>query len=568
VDERFGPYVLQEMIGRGGMGEVYRAYDTVRKRTVALKRLPAAMAADTGFQARFRRESEVAARLTDEHVIPIHDFGEIDGQLFIDMRYVEAADLASALRDRGPLPAHRAVRVVGQIAGALDSAHAEGLVHRDVKPSNILLRDRRGDDFAYLIDFGIARVAQGTSLTATGATVGTMSYMAPERFLDAAGGDHRVDVYALGCVLHEALTGHPPFPGDDLPVQMYAHLNSPPPQPSRLRPGVPPGFDAVVARAMAKDPGERHASAGELAAHAEAVLAAGQHATRPQPARAGPVRASYPTAPVPPPHPAEQTWPPAPPARGRTAALVIGAVVVVAALVVAGVLLLEPTGGGTGTPAASAGAAATGSPATSSSPAVASASCRFTPSAEAAARPAPVPTFTSAPTSGTVAVTLQTDRGPIPLTLHRVSGPCAVANFLSLADAHYFDDSPCHRLTTAAALKVLQCGDPTGTGTGGPGYTVNDEPPTGLTAAGSGTTVYPRGTLAMAKTAEPDSGGSQFFLVYGDSTISPDYTVFGTVAAQGLATVDAVAAGGTDDANGAGDGAPRTPVTIQRVTVG
>jgi peptidyl-prolyl cis-trans isomerase B (cyclophilin B) len=196
--------------------------------------------------------------------------------------------------------------------------------------------------------------------------------------------------------------------------------------------------------------------------------------------------------------------------------------------------------------------------------------CTFTPTPdEPAARPAPVPAVTTASTSGTVGVTLQTGQGPIPMTLDRSTGPCAVESFVSLVNAGYYTNSPCHRLTTGAGLQVLQCGDPTGTGTGGPGYTINDEPPAGLAPApgGGGAVVYPRGTVAMAKTAAPNSGGSQFFLVYADSTLPPDYTVFGTIGEAGLATLDTIAAGGSDDANGPGDGAPRTAVTIQAATL-
>jgi peptidyl-prolyl cis-trans isomerase B (cyclophilin B) len=178
----------------------------------------------------------------------------------------------------------------------------------------------------------------------------------------------------------------------------------------------------------------------------------------------------------------------------------------------------------------------------------------------------------SGPTSteGTVPATLQTDRGPIPLTLDRATGPCAVESFVNLAGAGYFDGTPCHRLTTSESLKVLQCGDPTGLGTGGPGYTINDEAPTSLaTDPQSGVAVYPRGTVAMAKTSAPDSGGSQFFLVYADSQLPPDYTVFGTIGDAGLATLDAVAAAGSDGSSGSpSDGAPVSAVTIQTATAG
>jgi peptidyl-prolyl cis-trans isomerase B (cyclophilin B) len=251
-------------------------------------------------------------------------------------------------------------------------------------------------------------------------------------------------------------------------------------------------------------------------------------------------------------------------ARKRQRVVTVTAVSVVV-LVVVGVVLLSTVGmpGGDDAPAAAA-------PAPTAEPA-ALGNCTFTPTPdEPAARPAPIPAVTTASTSGTVPASLQTSRGAIPLTLDRATGPCAVESFVSLANAGYFNDTPCHRLTTGEGLRVLQCGDPTGTGTGGPGYTINDEPPTGLAPAptGAGSVVYPRGTLAMAKTAAPNSGGSQFFLVYADSTLPPDYTVFGTVGEEGLATLDTIAQDGSDDANGPGDGAPRTPVSIQTATVG
>lgn len=250
-------------------------------------------------------------------------------------------------------------------------------------------------------------------------------------------------------------------------------------------------------------------------------------------------------------------------ARRRQRTALITSVSVVVVVVVAVVLLstVGMPGGGDDTAAPPADA-----PTPSAAPA-ALGDCTFTPTPdEPAARPAPVPTVTTASTSGTAAVSLETDRGPIPLTLDRATGPCAVESFLSLVNAGYYNDTPCHRLTTGEGLKVLQCGDPTGQGTGGPGYTINDEPPTNLAPAGDGSVIYPRGTLAMAKTSAPNSGGSQFFLVYADSTLPPDYTVFGTVGPDGLATLDAIAQGGSDDANGPGDGAPRTPVTIQTAT--
>jgi serine/threonine-protein kinase len=263
----FGRYRLVELLGRGGMGEVWRAFDTATERLVALKVLPANFAHDQVFQERFRREARVAAGLDEPHVVPIHDFGEIEGRFFVSMRLIHGEDLHTLLSS-GALEPTRAVAIIGQVAAALHAAHRIGLVHRDVKPSNILVGE---DDFAYLIDFGIARAAAETGLTNTGATVGTWAYMAPERFKTGAA-DARADVYSLACVLYECLTGAQPYPGGSLEQQMHAHLYLDPPQPSEKRPGIPTGFDEVVARGMDKQPGRRFATTKHLADAARAAL--------------------------------------------------------------------------------------------------------------------------------------------------------------------------------------------------------------------------------------------------------------------------------------------------------
>ena len=257
------------------MGEVWRAYDTETNRVVALKVLPADLAQDPMFQQRFRREAHAAAGLNEPHVVPIHHFGEIDGRLFVDMRLIEGRDLAAVLSMGGPLGADRAVVVVEQVGAALTAAHRVGLVHRDVKPSNILLTE---NDFAYLIDFGIARRASETGLTSVGAAVGTLAYMAPERFRTGQV-DPRSDIYALSCVLYESLTGHPPFPGQTMEQLLMAHLTCPPPRPSAVRPGVPTAVDGVIAKGMAKDPGQRYGSAIELGQAARAALATAEWPT-------------------------------------------------------------------------------------------------------------------------------------------------------------------------------------------------------------------------------------------------------------------------------------------------
>jgi len=272
----FGPYRIEELIGHGGMGEVYRAHDTQTERTVALKVLPLHLARDAEYQVRFRRECAAAASLNEPHVVPIHHFGDVDGRLFLDMRLVSGTDLGAWLAAYGPLPPEVAVAVVTQVAQALDAAHAEGLVHRDVKPSNVLLAGVTGREvditqvFAYLLDFGIARNRDDSPLTAAGQIVGTHRYMAPERYRGSEG-DPASDVYALASVLHQMVTGSPPFAGP-LPDLMTAHLHQPPPRPSQLRPGVPAGLDEVVATGMAKNPADRYPTAGALAAAARTAL--------------------------------------------------------------------------------------------------------------------------------------------------------------------------------------------------------------------------------------------------------------------------------------------------------
>src|ERR1700741_1292784 len=212
----FGRYRLIEGSGRGGMGTVYRAHDTVIDREVAIKVLPAELASEPGYRERFRREAQTAARLAEPHIVPIYDTGEIDGQLYLVMPVVDGLDLTSVLRRDGVLPPALAMRVIEQLAAALNAAHKRGLVHRDVKPSNALVTPSA---FVYLIDFGIAHDASATKLTNTGMTMGTWGYMAPERFSSGVA-DARGDVYALACVLYECLTGQPAFPGESLQQQV------------------------------------------------------------------------------------------------------------------------------------------------------------------------------------------------------------------------------------------------------------------------------------------------------------------------------------------------------------
>jgi len=302
VGSTFGKYTITGVVGKGGMGEVYEAYDNQIGRTVALKIMNSQFANDRQYRTRFERESHAAATLQEPHVIPIHGFGEIDGRLFIDMRLVRGKDLDGLLAS-GPLEPERAVAIVAQIAAALDAAHAEGLVHRDIKPQNILVTPA---DFAYLADFGIAEtMGEHTRLTAANMRLGSWAYMAPERFSDSDI-TPSADIYSLACVLYEALTGQPPFPGDSQGALVAAHLSAPPPRPSLANPRVPAALDEVIARGMAKEPDDRYGSAGAFGRAAERALRSGVRTA------VDPVIPGDPT----PTRPA--SWPPPPPPQPPT----------------------------------------------------------------------------------------------------------------------------------------------------------------------------------------------------------------------------------------------------------
>jgi serine/threonine protein kinase len=351
----FGRYQLIELLGRGGMGEVWRAHDTTIDRVVALKMLLPHYAQDEDFDKRFRREARTAARLDDPHVVPIYDVGEIDGRLYVTMRLINGVDLDTLLKT-GPLEPGRAVHIIEQIAGALHSAHQAGLVHRDVKPSNILLAD---NDFAYLIDFGIARAAGDTALTSEGSTIGTWAYMAPERFRD---GDIEPssDIYALACVLYQCLTGELPFPGSTLEQVAVSHMVMPPPKPSKDRATIPTAMDRVIETGLAKQTTDRYPTAVEMAAAARQAITEPTSQPHAVPTQLNPVSHSSPSWPAPPPPvqaapghapyamypsgPAQFSapnlqLPPAPPIpkrKGRRHGVLIGALVFIATLIVVG----------------------------------------------------------------------------------------------------------------------------------------------------------------------------------------------------------------------------------------
>jgi serine/threonine protein kinase/WD40 repeat protein len=264
ADPRIGTelagYRIETLLGRGGMGAVYLAEQLRLKRRVALKLLTPELAADERFRERFLRESELAASIDHPNVLPVFDAGEVDGRLYIAMRYVEGTDLRKLLADDGRLDPERAVTIVGAVAAGLDAAHARGLVHRDVKPANVLLAK---DGHVYLADFGLTRSAGEGSPEEKPHLSGTLGYVAPEQ-IDGELPDPSADIYSLGCVLFECLAGQPPFPGSSPVGLLFAHLEKPPPSLHQQRPELPAAVDPVIGTALAKDPAERYRSCQEL----------------------------------------------------------------------------------------------------------------------------------------------------------------------------------------------------------------------------------------------------------------------------------------------------------------
>ncbi len=262
IGSEIAGYRIESEIGRGGMGVVYLATQAFPERKVALKLLSPDLAADPAFRERFVRESNAAASTEHPNIVPVYGAGEADGQLYLAMRNIDGTDLRTLLEREGPFEPERAARICAEVAEALEAAHERGLVHRDVKPGNVLLDAR---ERAYLSDFGLIRRTRiDTGITKTGQFMGTVDYVAPEQI---KGGelDGRADVYSLGCVLYECLVGAPPFRRDSEVATMYAQLEEPVPPPSSKRPGVPRSLDQAVARATAKRPDDRFATAGEMA---------------------------------------------------------------------------------------------------------------------------------------------------------------------------------------------------------------------------------------------------------------------------------------------------------------
>jgi serine/threonine protein kinase len=291
IQTEFAGYRIDRRVGRGGMGVVYRATDLSLDRPVALKVLTEELANDPQFRRRFVSESKLAASLDHPNVIPIHAAGEHDGILFIAMRLVPGDDLRTMLRAHGRLEPERAIRLIAQVASALDAAHAHGLVHRDVKPANVLVTP---EDHVYLTDFGLTkRIGADTEATRTGMVLGTLDYIAPEQIRGERIGPF-TDIYSLGCMVTHLLTGQVPFTVPTEEGKMWAHFSEPPPLPSRRVPELGRSFDGIVTRAMSKRPQDRYATAGEVGVAMEAAAGGSIRRTAsssvPLPAWAGRVR--------------------------------------------------------------------------------------------------------------------------------------------------------------------------------------------------------------------------------------------------------------------------------------
>jgi Protein kinase domain len=263
---RIAGYRLEERIGQGGMAVVFRARDEQLGRLVALKILAPTLAGDAEFRRRFTSESRAAAAIDDPHIVPVFAAGEADGVLFIAMRYVAGGDAQSLLNREGPLPPDRVAAIISPVASALDAAHRAGLVHRDVKPSNMLMDVLPGrPDHVYLSDFGLSKAVASTSgVTRAGTVLGTLDYISPEQIAGKPV-DGRADQYALACSAFQLLAGAPPFRRDEPTAAMYAHLSESPPQLASRRPGLPPEVDGVLSKALAKAPGDRYGSCAQFA---------------------------------------------------------------------------------------------------------------------------------------------------------------------------------------------------------------------------------------------------------------------------------------------------------------
>jgi len=339
--DRIAGYVVERKIGRGGMGVVFLARDERLGRPVALKLIVAAFADDEELRARFAREARIAASFEHAHVVPVYDVQEHEGALVIAMRYIEARDVGVALREQGPFAPERVADLLRQVCSALDAAHDRGLVHRDIKPGNVLLSGHAPDEHAYLTDFGLARdVHSEPGLTKSGHWVGSMDHIPPEQ-IEGGPIDRRTDVYAVACLAFQMLTGRAAFPGG-FDEKLEGHLHGERPLVSALRPGLSEEVDRVIVRGMARAPDERPATTGALARELGEALARARELRTQETAFAQDVRTEEPAEPTPAPAP------PPPPRRRRPVALAAAAGVALVAVVAVALALALGGGGGGG----------------------------------------------------------------------------------------------------------------------------------------------------------------------------------------------------------------------------
>jgi len=371
IGTTLGDYRIESLLGRGGMSVVYLARHTRLDRSVALKVMAEELSENETFRTRFIREAKMAANLEHTNIVPVYDAGEIDGVLFLAMRVIRGTDLRHVIDQQGPLDPERALTIAGQVASALDAAHRAGLVHRDVKPGNILLAFDGDEEHAFLTDFGLTKqVSSKSGLTKTGTFMGTVDYVAPEQIRGGEVGG-RTDQYSLGCVVFECLTGRVPFAKDEEVATLFAHIEDERPSVSAVRPDLPAALSDAVARSMAKRPEDRFDTCQGFVRAAREALGAGTRAptlVAPPPTLVAPpplaavAPASAPTAPVPaPPVPSGPVRPPGGKKVGRT--LVFGAVIAAVAIlgtVGAIALLGKDDAVGGATPTGTSGAQTTG----------------------------------------------------------------------------------------------------------------------------------------------------------------------------------------------------------------
>ncbi|WP_157430311.1 protein kinase domain-containing protein [Actinomadura macra] len=547
-----GGFRLTGRIGEGAQGTVYAGESDTGER-VAVKLLHAELDGDEQARLYFERELATARQVAPfctARIIAARADGDAP---YIVSEYIDGPSLRQLVAERGVLPADELVRLAIGTATALAAIHEAGVVHRDFKPANVLL----GPDGPKVIDFGVARPLEATSATLTGA-IGTPAFMAPEQVAGTSGGPP-LDMFAWGCTMAYAANGVPPFGHDSIPATMHRILHAEPEL------GALGGdLRELVAACLGKDPARRPTAVQVLTRllglrTGENLLAEGTSAaatltpavrTVPAPRLQPPITPAPPSPPVFPAPPFGGPPPGRPPGRRGRVLAVTGAaagVVLLAGATTAAVLLRSDSGDTNDRATTSAN---TTRPVTRQTP---GAGCAYLPSTGSEMKDVGTPP-TSAADRGPVRATVKTNLGTIEMELDGAKAPCTVNSIVYLAGKAFYDNTSCHRLSTNAALKVLQCGDPSGTGTGGPAYRFGTENTSGVQ--------YTRGVVAMARAEDPDSNGSQFFILYGDSPSLPKtYTVFGRIT-SGMAIIDDVAAAGPRAGLSDDDGPPKKKITI------